>query len=462
MKRLSVLLVLVSFSGLSAQNRTLISVFPFEDRSETAQQPWLVYGWSDLVARGLEGSGVFQALPMDEVHRAHIDADIYPLSLFEGKTTPTFLKYHLDWQANYCVLGSYRIWGDSVEVAFRLFRLPTQSFTRIDAIKGQWVEYTDFYLTAYRLMEALYAQLITQLDFSLQREVIVRSHDATRSAVADLEAFRSYIRTWMALKYYEDGIDRAQKRKWDDAIRYFRASMAVDETRALNTASNLSSVYVLRAGDALALRRYDEAVRDYRAALDFFPKNIPALYNLGNAFKEQGNWAEALEHYQKVLGLDPGDFDALINSGYVLEAQGRHGEAAAAYERAVKVRDSSALAYYYLGVALDNSGDTARAMHSYRRAIELDPTLPGAHLNLGIILKQQKDFAGARKHYTSAITYDPNNALAHRNLGILLMNDKKETAQALWHLERTLELDPNQPDADAIRKNIAVLKKRKE
>ena len=53
------------------------------------------------------------------------------------------------------------------------------------------------------------------------------------------------------------------------------------------------------------------------------PRLTEGYYNLGNVWREQGNFDEAVSCYKKVLQLDPNHAQAANNLGTVLVSQGR-------------------------------------------------------------------------------------------------------------------------------------------
>ena len=53
----------------------------------------------------------------------------------------------------------------------------------------------------------------------------------------------------------------------------------------------------------------------------------------------------------------------------------------------------------------------------------------------------------SEEYYLKAIELDPNRAEFHLNYAILLVNDLKKYTEARAHLERALELDPNNTKA---------------
>ena len=458
--KFKIFLIALYLSGtiVLSQEKTKISVFPFQNKSDKSYG-WLSYGLSNMLTESMNGSGAFDALSQEQIYKATSDPEINLLSALEENPAPVLTKYQSSWNTNIFVVGNFTVASDSLILYARVCDLSKSSCSSPITAKGYFQDYKTFYFLMSRFMESIYAELKNN-GLPLTAAALTNSQNKTRLLCADYEGYKAYIKSWMALRYYEDGLSSVNAAKWDDAIRSFESAQTYDETNTLSISSNLSKVFVLRGNQFYQQSKWDEASKDFSSAVALDPKNSEAFYNLGNLYKDKKDYDNALLNYKQSLDIDPSSFDACMNTGYVNIEQNKFSDAAAAYEKAISINETNATAHYYAGVASDNSGDAVNAIKHYRRAIELDQKLAGAHLNLGVLLKQQKDLAGARKEYELAVSLDPNNATAHRNLGILLMNDKKEYGAAADHLQKCLDLDPAQPDASIIKKNIGILKKK--
>jgi len=450
-------IIIFCASGLSAQTR--IAVLPFDNRSDQASE-WLRYGLSSLLSDALTATGKMFCVGLDDLHKAATENDIRSRSLFDGTVTPSFAKQALEWKLTYAIVGRFGVIQDSLWMQMRIVDISKRAFGPAITAGGRLTPYTDFFVTMLHVQENLFSDLILQTTIDLQRDDLVKMNDKTRASIADLEGFKSYVKSWLALKQFDAGLKAVEQKQYDAAIGYFESASRLDEPRTLRAADNLAKSYILRANAWSAKGLLDSAIADLTAALAVDSNQVEAYFNLGNAYRSKGESDRALSLYLKTFQLNPAHFEAQMNIGYVLLDQGKNSEAVSAYGSAKKTQPQNATASFYLGVAYDKIGDVAKAKSEYVEAIRLDSTLAGAPLNLGIILSNSGDIAGARRHYNTALTYSPTDAAAHRNLGILLMNDKKEAKQAIYHLEKTLDLDPKQSEADMIRKNITILTKR--
>ena len=79
---------------------------------------------------------------------------------------------------------------------------------------------------------------------------------------------------------------------------------------------NLGTIYYRQ-------RKFGEAEKYYRAAIEADPAYPLAQFNLGNLYDEQGRLEEALEYYRRALQLNPHYADAHFNLALLCERAGR-------------------------------------------------------------------------------------------------------------------------------------------
>ena len=75
------------------------------------------------------------------------------------------------------------------------------------------------------------------------------------------------------------------------------------------------------------LRRRDEALRDFTAALELSPRYAPALANVGNLLLEDGAVDDAIVHYEAAIRADDRYPVAHLNLAVAYRRAGRRGEA---------------------------------------------------------------------------------------------------------------------------------------
>ena len=150
------------------------------------------------------------------------------------------------------------------------------------------------------------------------------------------------------------------------------------------------------------------------------PRIVRPLINLGRAHGEAGETEKAIYYYEKSLEKAPAVFAPNYNLGDLYLAKGRVEE----------------------------------ALRLFHRAQKLDPGVPEVHGKLGEIYLDQKQFQLAEHYFKKAVELNPKYPSALRNLGILSYFHLNQPDQGIAYFSRSLTLDPDQPQAEEIRKLI--------
>jgi tetratricopeptide (TPR) repeat protein len=129
-----------------------------------------------------------------------------------------------------------------------------------------------------------------------------------------------------------------------------------------------SGIAAQRAGD------YAIAAADYAKILKTEPKNVYALYDLGDVEQFQHKTSAAMQRYNEVLAIDPRFENALYNMA-ILESQSNPTAAKALFLQVVAESPSDAVARLNLGNVLLGLGETKQANAQIAQAIRLEPSL---------------------------------------------------------------------------------------
>ena len=98
------------------------------------------------------------------------------------------------------------------------------------------------------------------------------------------------------------------------------------------------------------------------------------------------------------------------------------------------------------------------AVAEYKMALKTNPDHIPSYTNMGNAQMQLGRFDQARKTYETALLKQPGMAQIHKNLGIIFSQSNMNTAKAIFHFSKSLELSPNQPDAQKIQSTIQALR----
>ncbi|MBV9618508.1 MAG: tetratricopeptide repeat protein, partial [Verrucomicrobia bacterium] len=198
----------------------------------------------------------------------------------------------------------------------------------------------------------------------------------------------------------------------DEAIQNFRKALELrpDQSKDRN---NLGKA-LLQQG------RFMEAMEEFQAALKILPNDPVAENNIGAAYLEKGDVDNAIDYLGKAVHDGPRNADAYINFGNALLKKQDFDAAIAAYSRTLDLPFDQAESHYSIANALRQKGENGEAILSYKFAIQLRPDYVDAHNNLANALRQQGRIEEAIQEYEAALKYRPQFHLAQNNLAWIL------------------------------------------
>lgn len=251
------------------------------------------------------------------------------------------------------------------------------------------------------------------------------------------------------------------------------------------------------------LGRLQEARESFQKALEIDALDGSAHDGMANVLRLEGKVDEAMNELRLALRFDPNQPSALATLAHLLAEKGDLDAALKLCLRALELAPTYPVVHNNLGLIYRRRGDLELAEKHYHRALEEDPRLDAAYINLAQLCVQQGKKDDAFEHFRKAVEANPANpnpiALAnlgvyHFNLGLTHYDDqtarKKELDLALafyrralvmdrdyamvhhyladlysladfdrpelaaFHLRRTLELDPKQPEAIQLREAL--------
>ena len=192
------------------------------------------------------------------------------------------------------------------------------------------------------------------------------------------------------------------------------------------------------------LRRWDEGLGYFRAALALRPDSAAAYNGLGENLRCQGRVDEAIDSLERALRLDPRNMLAHYNLALALHSKGRLDEAIDHNRQALGIVPRSAALHNNLGMILSDRGRLDEAIGHLRQSVGIDPKSAYGQLNLGVALFHKGRVDEAFGHVQESVRLDPNYALAHGNLAVLL-RAKGRPAEAIEHLQQAVRLEGQKP-----------------
>ena len=244
------------------------------------------------------------------------------------------------------------------------------------------------------------------------------------------------------------------ERAYDEILRRFPAnSRALAGLRALSPgaalpASDLDALIALRAKG-----RFGEVAEQAVRLAKRYP-NAAVLHSLaGSANERLKRFDEALANYDAALRLQPAAADGHFGRGTVLRALGRTDEALASFEEAIRLRPEVAAAHYHRANILMERSQFDEALAGYDRVVALKPDFADAHNNRGNVLHYLKRHQAAIASYDMALQFAPALPGAHGNRGVSLAALGR-LDEALASYDRAIALAPGYADAHNHRGNV--------
>ena len=166
------------------------------------------------------------------------------------------------------------------------------------------------------------------------------------------------------------------------------------------------------------LKKYEDALAAYTAAIEINPNNPAAYINRSKAhdvliiriverdgkkyqsINPEKDFEKALDDLQKAIELDPNNYIAYNNRGYVY---------------LMYVQDTEWSWSTGKDIGYNPSELLYKALADFNKAIELDPNYSSAYNNRGVVYHRQGKYRLAIKDFTKAIELNPNYAVVYEN-----------------------------------------------
>jgi tetratricopeptide (TPR) repeat protein len=170
--------------------------------------------------------------------------------------------------------------------------------------------------------------------------------------------------------------------------------------------------YRQRAAELSRTKSWDDAITNYRKALELEPNDAATHYNLALALKYKGESREALKEFQAALKLRPKWAEAHHGIGAVWYDLQDQDSAVKELRTAEALDPLNAATHRLLAPILAQQNNLADAEHELRLALKLKPSAE-SHLEMGVVEGQLGKLNNAVIQFRNAIRLDPSLAAAH-------------------------------------------------
>ena len=171
------------------------------------------------------------------------------------------------------------------------------------------------------------------------------------------------------------------------------------------------------ADEALKWRNYETAIPLHEHFLENEPGNALALYHLGYAYGQTGDYLREVAYYEKAIAHGFKNDRIFFNLGMAYGELNDMERAVTAFKKALEINPNSsdnhfglAMAYYQSGIA-DKSAE-----EEFLKAIKLDPEDLDARLYLSILYVDMGELQEASEQLRKILQSDPTHRRARELL----------------------------------------------
>ena len=142
----------------------------------------------------------------------------------------------------------------------------------------------------------------------------------------------------------------------------------------------------------LQLKKYDEAINNFKQALKYNSLFAETYNNLGIALAEKKKYSLALSYYNKAIKLKADYIDAYLNRGISFNKLKKYNEAINDFNLVINKDPSNSKAFNSLGNVLKELDKYDQAIASYEKAIKINANYLEAINNKANVFETQKKF----------------------------------------------------------------------
>jgi tetratricopeptide (TPR) repeat protein len=235
-----------------------------------------------------------------------------------------------------------------------------------------------------------------------------------------------------------------------NALTEYKTAIELDPATA-DFHNNLGIVYT-------NIGQLEEAIKEFETAIRLDPKLANVHNNLGIAHAKKDDRDKAIDELNNAVALGFDNADVHNNLAGVYLTKGLTDNAIVELKLALKFNPKDSNAHCNLGNAYTSKNLVDEAISEFKEAITYNPTDGEIYYYLGNAFYRKGQYDDAVYTLNQSVHYQINNPLAHKMLGVIYANYLNNHSKALFHLNETLRLDPQQPMAKEISEAIDKLK----
>ena len=263
----------------------------------------------------------------------------------------------------------------------------------------------------------------------------------------------------IALKRCDGSIEKKEilKNKFNSMLELNMFNQIINEFKKIATIEANNYELLIQAGVAYAkLKSHTESLIQFNAANEILPDNYLAIFNLGKANYELGNYLEALNYYEKCINIYD-CFDSKVNKIAILIELNINKEAIEFANKVLKEcpKEFKVEIYINIAKAYINIGEYKESLFWIEAALTIEKRYE-ALFNKAVALQSQKKYIDANEIYLRNISNNNNDYESRYNLAtsyLSTLNFKEGWAhyESRWNIKKN--------DAKKLQTKLPYLKK---
>jgi tetratricopeptide (TPR) repeat protein len=252
--------------------------------------------------------------------------------------------------------------------------------------------------------------------------------------------------------YMSDRVDEMREK-----LRRLYDDSTTDENRLVlgkEDITRLKALGYMSDGDRLLDSRRTSSSPD-RSSRD----EILGMLSEARSWLEKGDIEKTLEIVDRVLPADPDNKQAYFLRGIARGMGGDYVKARNAFDRALQIDPFDGRIVENLAFMDFREGQYESAARGFERATELIPHDEKAYEFLVEIYLELDRPEKAVESYERWMEIEPERGDLYRDAGVILAYDLRNVPRAIEYWEKALELNPDDPQAPAIRAELSRLGK---
>lgn len=161
------------------------------------------------------------------------------------------------------------------------------------------------------------------------------------------------------------------------------------------------------------LKNYDAALQLLNLAAEDYPERVEVKTRLGETYSAALRWDDALKVWNELIALDPQDATALLGKARVYNYATRLNDAEQGYRSVLELEPNNYSALVELADVLARQSEYPDAIQLYRQAIATNEGDLKTRVELARVLRYNRQFSDAETVLTNVINTDPRYAPAY-------------------------------------------------